>query len=127
MTDDVKALIEEARAYADAKDAGRGHDGEGTRLLRALASRLEALEAAQQWRMLAHTDEEHAMLFGLGSFLGAIEYRHVRTGSHWQIDTLSIDDETGDLQQDTGWGLNDYTHWRPLPLPPQMETRSNDE
>lgn len=78
---------------------------------------------ALAWRLMTHTDEEHAMLFEQGTFLAAISYRKASTGDqdHWQIDSISLDDETGEIQQDTGWTLDDYTHWRPMVAPPLPE------
>lgn len=53
--------------------------------------------------------------------LCAANVTHNKTGkSWWEMHTISIDSETGEITADTdaGWAVEDYTHWMPLPPPP---------
>lgn len=76
-----------------------------------------------EWKMMTHTDKERDMLAELPGFLASLEYTRAPDTAKrlWQIDSLSIDEDTGDLNQDTGWRLEDYTHWMPLPAPPESQ------
>lgn len=113
---DTTALIAGARKLRDHLRQMDSESGEA-RLLDGLA---DALETATQWTMMAHNDDEFARLYDMGRILVALEiFNRVSGTSYWQIDTVSFDDETGEIVEDTGWTLRDYTWWRPLPTPPQ--------
>lgn len=71
--------------------------------------------AVQGWQLIetAPVDEP---------FLAALEVRNNKTGNQWwEQHVVLIDSETGELSSDTeaGWSAGDYTHWMPLPEPPQ--------
>lgn len=52
-------------------------------------------------------------------FLAAVEVHNRRTGEdRWDIHLVTLDDETGEINEDTGWTLEDYTWFAPPPLPP---------
>ena len=55
-----------------------------------------------------------------GPFIAAIHVSVRGVPTYWQMDIVSIDDETGELGRDYdfGWSLSDYTHWMPQPAPP---------
>ena len=56
------------------------------------------------------------------SILAAVKVAHNKTGaSWWEMHTIQIDSETGEIHHDTdaGWAAGDYSHWMPLPTPPQ--------
>lgn len=125
MTDPA-SLIAEAREWQKVKPEAvcGGSDAQAINVFRdALADirRLaDALEAATQWQMLTHTDEEHARLYEMDRIMVAIEVHNRATGTRrWQMDTVSFDDETGEIVEDTGWTLRDYTWWLPLPQSPE--------
>jgi hypothetical protein len=41
---------------------------------------------------------------------------------HHDTHVIAVDEDTGDLVDDYGWGLGDYQFWMPLPSPPLHET-----
>lgn len=53
-------------------------------------------------------------------FLAAIKVNDAAGHSWWEIHCIWRDDETGDVHADCsrGWALADYSHWMPLPAPP---------
>jgi hypothetical protein len=56
------------------------------------------------------------------AILAAIQVTNNRTGSQfWERHVIAADDETGDVDVDFdhGWHWDDYSHWMPLPEPPQ--------
>lgn len=51
-------------------------------------------------------------------FIATILVRNNKTGEeHYDTHVICIDYETGDLVEDFGWRLEDYSHWMPLPNP----------
>ena len=55
-------------------------------------------------------------------FLAAVRVSNNRTGTtYWEQHVLLLDDETGSIHPEfqQGWELSDYSHWQPLPEPPQ--------
>lgn len=83
----------------------------------ALASLTRELEEAKarvpQWLTMDKRPED------LDCFLAAVEVRNNRTGEdYWDIHLVTLDDETGEINEDTGWTLDDYTWFAPRPLPP---------
>lgn len=73
-----------------------------------------------EWQTLEDTPEMRDMIYALERVLVAIPYQKASKPGEtfWQIDTISLDDETGEICEDTGWALEDYTHWAMLPTPP---------
>jgi hypothetical protein len=66
-----------------------------------------------QWRLMETRPED------VDCFLAAVEVRNQRTGEdYWDIHLVTLDDETGEINEDTGWTLDDYTWWALRPLPP---------
>jgi hypothetical protein len=68
------------------------------------------------------------------SFLATIEVRQwnlARDNCHtfWEVHVVRVDDETGDIDDDVnqGWGITDYSHWMPLPPPPDTHTGETDD
>lgn len=53
-------------------------------------------------------------------FLAAVEVHDQQGNWWWERNVISIDDETGDVPTSDphGWTLEDYSHWMPLPEPP---------
>jgi Lar family restriction alleviation protein len=51
--------------------------------------------------------------------LAAIEV-HNKLEKWWEIQIICIDNETGEITSDcyNGWDAGDYSHWMPLPAPP---------
>ncbi len=69
--------------------------------------------AQEQWKPMSTRPED------VECFLAAVEVHNQRTGmDSWDIHLVTLDDETGEINEDTGWTLEDYTWWAPRPTPP---------
>lgn len=57
-------------------------------------------------------------------FLAALVVRNNKTGKRWwEMHVVWIDDEDYQIHADSdaGWSnIDDYTHWMPLPAPPEL-------
>ena len=55
--------------------------------------------------------------------LAAIEVHNTLEKKWWEIHIICIDSETGEITRDcyNGWDAGDYSHWMPLPAPPQSK------
>lgn len=70
------------------------------------------------WRPIASAPKDGT------DFIAAIKVRYRRGGAFtWRLDILAMDPETGDIEDDrySGWRFEDYTHWMPLPDPPETD------
>lgn len=56
-----------------------------------------------------------------GPWLLALYVQHVVNPGTWEMYTVTIDEDSGEINEDTGWNLSDFTHWRPLPKGPAHE------
>ncbi len=80
-----------------------------------------------RWKKLRHTERERERLIDAGRILLAAQVHHWGQGMDWDVHCVVLDEDTGEPVEDTGWRLEDYTHWAacpklpPLPEPPNTE------
>ena len=80
----------------------------------AAAKAIEALPV-EGWRDIATAPRD-------GTPILATVFVHLNgVPSHWDRHVIYADAETGQIHSyaDQGWDFDDYTHWMPLPSPPE--------
>lgn len=78
---------------------------------------LSALPAVEGWLPIESAPVDK-------NILACVKVINNKTGDEWwDMHTILIDSETGEIQadNDAGWAVEDYSHWQPLPAPPEIE------
>ena len=80
----------------------------------------ERLRAENAWQPIETAPKDGTRI------VAGTRVNHTSGYSFWDAHVVWFDDEEGEIASDAyqGWAWDDYTHWLPLPTPPEGE--SND-
>ena len=73
------------------------------------------LKEADGWRLMESAPKDGTEI------LAAIQVQKTDERNWWERHVIAFDEDLGEISGDYehGWSWNDYTHWRPLPTPPE--------
>ena len=118
--EDAQAEIERLNKACDQRAA---HEYKLMGEIDALKAQNAELLAAQQWRDIESAPRDGTRI------LVAVEVHVLFGQSYWQIDSVCVDEGTGEICDEDyrGWSdLSDYSHWMPEPLPPAIAKARGD-
>lgn len=75
-----------------------------------------------EWRLISEAPRDGTLFLACLKVGMWNRAQDTRT-EYWETHIVWVDDETGEIDGDAyqGWSLEDYSHWMPLPPPPETE------